>query len=110
MTESTPAQNGSPSNGPALSRNELADEVSRSRAQLGETIDQLTTRLSPSYQASNLARSTRQAADDARSFVTGSGFPTAEPERARNAKILVGAVALGVALVAAAVVKGFSRR
>ena len=93
-----------------MSPSELADEVARSRAELGATLDQLSTRLSPSYQASNLARNTRQAAYDARSYVTGNGFPAAEPSRARNAKILMGAAGLGVAVVVAAVVKGLWRR
>lgn len=109
MTEPTSDQNASPVAPPQKSRSELADEVSRSRAELGATIDELSTRLSPSYQASSFARSTRQAANDARSLVTGNGLPTAEPRRARNVKILLGAVAVGVAAVAALAVKGFRR-
>ncbi|GAA1718598.1 hypothetical protein GCM10009809_13090 [Isoptericola hypogeus] len=94
---------------PPPTKHELEAEVARSRAELGDTLDQLVTRLSPSYQASQLARSTKQAAADVGSFVTGGGLPDAEPRRSRNAKILLGAVAAGLALATFVVVRAVRR-
>lgn len=90
---------------PPASRAALEADIARTRAELGRTVDALTTRLSPSYQASQLAHSTKLAAGDARALLTGDGLPDGEPNRARNAKVLLGAVAAGIALVAITVVR-----
>lgn len=105
MSEPTTPQNGTP----APSKRELEDEVARSRAELGDTLDQLVTRLSPSYQAAQLARSTKQAAADAGSFVTGGGLPDTSPRRSRNVKILLGVVVTGIAVTTVAIVRAARR-
>lgn len=94
---------------PPLSRRQLETEIERSRAELAATLDELTTRLSPSYQASRLAQSTRRAASDVGALVTGDGLPADAPHRARNAKLLLGAVAVAVAVVALGVVRAVRR-
>lgn len=93
------------SDAPPPSRAELEAQVRDARRQLGNALDELTTRLSPSYQAARLAHGTRQAADDARGVFTGSGLPKDDDTRARNAKILLGVTAAGVVAVAALVVR-----
>ena len=105
MSEPTTPENRTP----APTARELEAEVARSRAELGDTLDQLVTRLSPSYQASQLAQSTKQAASDLGAFVTGGGLPETEPRRSRNAKIFLGAVAAGLALATIVVVRAARR-
>ncbi|WP_159794387.1 DUF3618 domain-containing protein [Puerhibacterium puerhi] len=83
---------------------ELRSEVERARAELGATIDALTTRLSPAYQAQQLGDAARTAAQDAGTFLTGNGLPR-DGDRARNAKVLLGAVVTCVAVVTLAVVR-----
>ncbi|AEG43151.1 DUF3618 domain-containing protein [Isoptericola variabilis] len=94
---------------PPMSRRELEAEVVRSRAEVAATLDALTTRLSPSYQAAQLAQSTRRAASDAGTFVTGGGLPSGDARRSRNAKILLGVVALTATVVAVAVTRALRR-
>ena len=105
MTESTTPENKAP----APTTRELEDEVARTRAELTETLDQLATRLSPAYQANQLARATKLAASDAGAFVTGGGLPDGEPRRRRNAQVLLGAAAAGLALVVIVVVRARRR-
>lgn len=95
------------------SSSELQAEVLRTRADLAAAIDELTTRLSPSYQASRLAHDAKQAASDAGAMVSGSfgdkNGPAQDPRRARNAKVLIGAtlglVVLGTAVAVTAVLR-----
>jgi Protein of unknown function (DUF3618) len=110
VTEPTSPNSTPPSApGPAPSRRELEDDVTRTRAELGATIDALTTRLSPSYQAAHVARSTRQAASDAGAYLTGNGLPDGDARRARNAKVLLGVVVIGAAALVAIAVRAARR-
>ena len=93
----------------APSRSELEDQVREARRELGSALDELTTRLSPSYQAAQLAHGTKQAAADARGLLSGNGLPTQDPHRSRNAKILLGAAAAGAVAVAVLVVRAVRR-
>lgn len=96
---------------PQGSSGELKAEVLRSRAELAAAIDELTTRLSPGYQASRLAQEAKQAAGDAKAMLTGDkNGPAQSPRRARNAKILLGATVGLVALSAAVVTTVALRR
>jgi hypothetical protein len=90
--------------GPPPTPAELRSEVEHARRELADAIDALTTRVSPSYQASQLARNTRQAAEDVGGLLSGDGLPAHE-RRARNAKILLGVAAAGVVTVAVLVIK-----
>ena len=97
---------------PPPSSRELEAEVLRTRADLAATIDELTTRLSPGYQASRIAREAKQAASDAGAMATGAfgnkNGPAQDPRRARNAKFLIGATivaALGTVVVVTAVLR-----
>ncbi|MCA5892105.1 DUF3618 domain-containing protein [Isoptericola sp. NEAU-Y5] len=94
---------------PAPTPAELEAEVRRSRSELGETLDLLVERLSPRYQATQLAHTTKQAASDLGTFVTGGGLSDVQPQRERNAKILLGAVAAGIAVVAIVVIRSARR-
>jgi hypothetical protein len=92
------------------SSTELQAEVLRTRADLAAAIDELTTRLSPGYQASRIAHDAKQAASDAGAMLSGSlngssgnkNGPAQDPRRARNAKVLIGAT-LGLVVLGAAV-------
>jgi hypothetical protein len=95
--------------GPPPTPAELRSEVEHARRELADAIDALTTRVSPSYQASQLARNTRQAAEDVGGLFTGDGLPTGDERRARNAKILLGVAAAGVVTVAVVVIKVLRR-
>ena len=98
---------------PPPSSHALEAEVLRTRADLAAAIDELTTRLSPGYQASRIAHDAKQAASDAGAMATGAfgnkNGPAHDPRRARNAKILIGAtlglVALGTAVAVTAVLR-----
>ncbi|MGW8567581.1 DUF3618 domain-containing protein [Isoptericola sp. NPDC055881] len=105
MSESTTPENKNP----APTSRELEDEVKRSRAELSTTLDQLAIRLSPKYQANQLASATKQAASDAGAFVTGGGLPDGQPGRRRNAQVMLGAAAAGLALVMIVVVRARRR-
>ena len=80
---------------PPPSSRALEAEVLRTRADLAAAIDELTTRLSPGYQASRIAHEAKQAASDASAMATGKfgnkNGPAQDPRRARNAKVLIGA-------------------
>ncbi|GAA4724135.1 hypothetical protein GCM10023216_12490 [Isoptericola chiayiensis] len=107
MSQSTnPA---APEQGTAPSRRELQSEVEEARRELGSALDELTTRLSPGYQASQLARGTRQAAADAGGLFTGQGLPDDGTHRGRNAKILLGATVAGAVAVVVLVVRAARR-
>jgi hypothetical protein len=98
---------------PSPNSRDLEAEVLRTRTELAAAIDELTTRLSPSYQASRIAREAKQAASDAGAMATGSfdskNGPAQDPRRARNAKVLIGAtiglVVLGTAVAVTAVLR-----
>lgn len=94
---------------PARSRKELEADVVAARRELGDTLDELTTRLSPAYQASRLAHGTRQAATDAQGLFTGTGMPE-DSSRSRNVKVFLGAAVLGAAALTALVVRAVARR
>ncbi len=102
---SAPGTGAAPS-GKAPSPAELKAEIERSRAQLGATIDALTTQLSPKYQAKRAANVTRTAATDAGVFLTGGGMPAGDERRARNVKVLLGSAAALAAVVALNVLAG----
>jgi hypothetical protein len=95
---------GAAPTGKAPSRAELQAEVERSRAELGATIDALTTQLTVGYQARRASRVAQEAASDARGFVTGAGLP-GDHRRARNVKVLFGSVAAIAAVVTFTVVR-----
>ncbi|MFD2026992.1 DUF3618 domain-containing protein [Promicromonospora aerolata] len=98
---------------PPPSSQQLQAEVLRTRADLAAAVDELTTRLSPGYQASRLAQEAKQAASDAGAMATGKfgdkNGPAQDPRRARNAKVLIGAtlglVVLGTAVAVTAVLR-----
>ncbi|WP_402462816.1 DUF3618 domain-containing protein [Isoptericola aurantiacus] len=104
MSQST-TNAASPEGGPAPTKRELEAEVTRARRELSEALDELSTRLSPAYQASQLARGTKQAAADAGGLLSGQGVPDDGTHRARNAKILLGAVLTGVVVATVVVVR-----
>jgi hypothetical protein len=91
---------------PPPSSDELKAEVLRTRADLAAAIDELTTRMSPGYQASRIAREAKQAASDAGAMAKGTfgdkNGPAQDPRRARNAKVLIGAT-LGLVVIGTAV-------
>jgi hypothetical protein len=109
VTDTTQPRDRSTAGRPPLSRRELEAEVVSSRAELRATLDELTTQLSPSYQASKLAQSARRAARDAGAFLSGGGMPVGDSRRARNAKLLMGVVALTATVLAVAVTRATRR-
>jgi hypothetical protein len=84
---------------------QLEDEIARTRAELAGTLDELTSRLDPRVQASNVAQQAKQAATDTGTFLSGGGLPEEDPDRSRNVKVLLGAAVAGAALVVAAVLR-----
>ncbi|PFG35108.1 DUF3618 domain-containing protein [Sanguibacter antarcticus] len=86
-------------------RSELEAEITVARAQLAATVDELAARLSPKALAAEARSTTKQAANDAGAFLTGNGLPVGPASRARNAKVLLGAVAGVVVIVALVIVK-----
>ncbi|ACZ32087.1 hypothetical protein Xcel_3085 [Xylanimonas cellulosilytica DSM 15894] len=104
--DGSPAGIGAAPTGKAPSRLELQAEIEQSRAELGATIDALTTQLSPGYQARRATTAARTAAVDAGALLTGGGMPAGDERRARNVKVLLGSVAVLAAVVVLNVVAG----
>lgn len=86
-------------------RSELEAEIAVARAQLAASVDELAARLSPKALAAEAASTTKLAANDAGAFLTGNGLPVGPPSRARNAKVLLGAAAGVVVIVALVIIK-----
>lgn len=82
----------------------ISAEVLRARAELAATVDELTTRLAPKALADDAAQAAKLAADDAGALLSGRGLPVAK-NRARNVKVLLGAAAGVVVIVAVIVIK-----
>ena len=106
--DGSPAGYAAPT-GKAPSRSELQDEVTRVRAELASTVDALSLRLSPGYQAQRVKSATTTAAHDAKAFFTGAGMPAGDDRRARNVKVLLGAAAAVAAVVALSVIRRVRR-
>jgi len=106
--DGTAAGKGAVPTGKDPSATDLRAEVERTRAELGRTIDALSTRLSPSYQANRVKVAGRTAAQDAGTFLTGGGLP-AERKRSRNALVLLG-IAAGVVATLAIIITRSARK
>lgn len=79
---------------------DLDPEVQAARDELAASLDELLDRVHPRTLANDFASATKTAASDAKSFVTGGGFPDVEdPKRARNAKTILGVAVGGAALL-----------
>ncbi|MCL2595118.1 MAG: DUF3618 domain-containing protein [Promicromonosporaceae bacterium] len=81
-------------------------EVQRLRAELAATVDQLSERISPSYQMDRAKATATRTAQDVRTLVTGGGLPKDDPARARNVKVALGTAGAVVALIALQIIKG----
>lgn len=94
-----------------LSVTEAEQAVLDARAALHETVDALTGRLDPRRRAASASQAAKDAAKlavtDARGAFVGDGFPSGEPTRARNAKIVAG---VAIAVVTVVVISVFARR
>ena len=84
--------------GDGPSKSQLQDEVTRARTELAATVDALSLRMSPSYQAQRVKSVTTTAARDTRALLTGGGMPVGDDRRARNVKVLL-AAATAVAVI-----------
>ncbi len=80
-------------------------EVLTARADLVATVEALTGRLDPRPKAQEAVAAARTAVQDTQGLLTGQGFPTEDPRRSRNVKLLAGAVLGAVALVAVLVIR-----
>ncbi len=103
--DGSPAGMGAAPTGKKPSPSELQAEVERTRRELAATVDALSLRMSPSYQAQKVKTATTTAAQDARTLFTGGGMPATDDSRARNVKVLLGAAVAVVALITISVVK-----
>lgn len=87
-----------PSNDPA----QIEAEIARTRAQLKDTVDELSDRLSPASLAAEIGDDVKLVVADLRRRVTGDVRPADEPEPPRRGWIVLGA---GAALVVGVVGK-----
>lgn len=79
-------------------------EIARTRAQLKEAVDELSDRLNPKTQASELTEEAKRAVADLKRRVTGEVRPDDEPEVSRAGWVVLGVgAALAVGLVRAVV-------
>ena len=98
---------GAAPTGDGPSASQLRDEVTRARAELAATVDALSLRMSPSYQAARVKSATTTAARDTRALLTGGGMPVGDDRRARNVKVLLtAATALAVIVTVGLVRRG----
>lgn len=80
-------------------------EIAKTRAELVQTVDELTGRLAPGALAASAGAAAKQAAHDTQEFVSGHGMPTTSPSRRRNVKILLGTAAAVATLVTVVVIR-----
>ncbi len=79
---------------------DINPEVQAARDELAASLDELLNRVHPRTVAQEFAKTTKQAATDAASFVSGQGLPHEDdPVRARNAKAALGVAVGGAALL-----------
>lgn len=83
-----------------ISQKALESEITATRAELAATIDSLSLRLDPRIRAAEAKVAAVQAGSDTAAFLKGAGLPEEDPSRARNVKVLLGAAAGVVGLVA----------
>lgn len=81
---------------------QIEAEIARTRAQLKDTVDELSLRLNPKTQAAEVAEEARRAVEDLKRRVTGDVRPVGEPEPSRKGWIALGA---GAAITLAVVTK-----
>lgn len=80
---------------------EQPEDIAAIRAELAASIDELANRINPKNAASEAAHTAKQATVDAAAFVSGAGLPNpSEGNRARNAKIAIGAAAGLITVIA----------
>jgi len=96
---------GAAPTGDGPGKSQLQDEVTRARAELAATVDALSLRMSPSYQAQRVKSATTTAAQDTRALFTGGGMPVGDDRRSRNVKVLLGTAAALVVIVTVSLVR-----
>ncbi|MDR0482315.1 MAG: DUF3618 domain-containing protein [Cellulomonadaceae bacterium] len=104
---------------PVLTRDELKAQSEQLRKELAATLDQVTTQISPKYQAKRVtnnakvkvqstaagfAAAAKTAGTDSAAFVSGQGLPE-DDTRTRNLYVAAGVAVVALALVAAGIVK-----
>lgn len=79
---------------------QIEAEIAATRAQIKDTVDELSVRLNPKTQAAEIAEEAKRAVEDLKRRVTGDVRPAGEPEPGRKGWIALGAgAALAVAVV-----------
>ena len=85
---------------------DIEAEITRTRAELQRTVDELSQRLNPRTQARHAVDEAKIAAADLKRRVTGELPGSGEPEASRTGWIVLGAVAaVAAAFVASAIRK-----
>ncbi len=98
MSSTRPSGEPEPSTDPAV----IEAEIARTRAQIKDTVDELSDRLNPKNAAAEIGDEIKLAVTDLKRRVTGDVRPADEPEPPRRAWIVLGA---GAAVVVAVVSK-----
>lgn len=88
-----------------ISQRAIEAEIETTRAELAATIDSLSLRLDPRIRAAEAKVAAVQAGSDAAAFLKGDGLPAEDPNRARNVKVLLGAAAGVVGLIALKIIR-----
>lgn len=88
---------------------QLRADVEKARAELVATVSALSIRTSPKYQATKAKQVVKTAMADAKSLLSGGGLPAEDPQRARNAKVLLGVACVVNATIAWAIARSVYR-
>jgi hypothetical protein len=90
---------------PAQTPQQIQDDIVRTRAELQQTVDELSERLDPRTQANEAMAEAKVAVADLRRRVTGELRGADEPEPTTKGWVVLGAAAAAAAVVVAGVIR-----
>ena len=104
-TQALPESGASGQAPEAQTPQEIQDDIARTRAELQQTVDELSERLDPRTQANEALAEAKLAVSDLKRRVTGEVRGAGEPEPTTKGWVVLGAAAAVATVIAAGVVR-----